>query len=468
MNKRSVKNITVHSLISFVLIAALVLMAVTAVGFRSVSHRIIVEKAVDISRVVIAGLTSHMKAGIMDRRDYYLSEISSLEEVRSMNVVRGPGVVAQYGPGQERERVPDSEAAAVFDTGKPVLIVEEFASNPRLRAVIPYVASSKGSLNCLNCHRVQEGTVLGAVDIDIDLTEYRNLSLKILTVISTLSFIFLVLLIINTFGTIERYVARPLQSLIAKAREAYLHKRQLNPDAYESAEFAAVASQLNLLNTEILSNQEQLKSISGRLVSLHDEIDDTLRETVFTLGSIVERRSKETHNHNVRVARYSTLLATRLGLPEREVMLIASASPLHDLGKIGIPDSILLKPGKLTDEEYEAMKSHTQIGHALLSHSRRDILNAAAIIAHQHHEKWDGGGYPQGLAGEDIHVFGRIVGVADVFDALITSRTYKPAWTLDQIVEWYKTQSGQHFDPRLVEIFLANLDGFAEIYRNAR
>ncbi|MDH4098993.1 MAG: HD domain-containing protein [Nitrospirota bacterium] len=466
MPKKSVKAITVRSLINFVLVGALAIMVITAVGFRWVSHMIIKDKAIDISKVVIAGLTSHMKAGIMDSRDYFLSEILSLEEVRSMRVIRGPYVAAQFGYGKEQEQAQDALATSVFATGEPRFIERELAKQPYIRAIIPYVATSKGSLNCIMCHIVPENTVLGAVDIEIDLTAYRNLALKIIAAILFLSVVFIALIIINTFGTIDKYIAQPLGSLISNAREAYIHKDNLNPEAYESAEFETVAKEFNLLNTEILANQEELKLMNRQLINLNDEIEDTLRETVFTMGIIEEKRSKETRNHTLRVTKYSNLMATALELSVKDIDLITSASPLHDVGKIGIPDAILLKPGKLTAEEYEIMKNHTEIGHAMLEHSQRDILKAAAIIAQQHHEKWDGSGYPQGLKGEEIHIFGRIVAVADVFDALVSSRVYKQSWSTEDIIECFKKESGRHFDPALVEIFLTYSNKFKEIYEN--
>jgi len=198
---------------------------------------------------------------------------------------------------------------------------------------------------------------------------------------------------------------------------------------------------------------------------LNNEIESTLRETVYTMGVIEEQRSQETHNHTKRVSLYSQLLAQKMGLPGRDVELIAAASPLHDIGKLGVPDEILLKPGELANEERKVMQNHASIGYSMLSHSRRDILKAAAIIALQHHEKWDGSGYPQGLRGEDIHVYGRIVGLADVFDALISSRVYKDSWEITQVIEWITQQRGKHFDPRVVEAFLASLDEFVAITR---
>lgn len=467
-SKKSVKSITVRSLVNFFLVGALVILAVTASGFRWVANEIIKDKAVDISKVVISGLTSHMKAGFMSGRDYYLDEIRSLDEVRHLSVIRGAGVIKEYGPGLKQERPHDHLAAAVFETGKPVFVSNEFARQPSIRAIIPYAATSKGTLNCLTCHKVPENTVLGAVDIEIDLTDYRNLALLIIVGISVLSLLFIALIVFNTFGTIDRYIAQPLGSIISKAREAYRQEEPLNPEAYESVEFETVAREFNLLNTEILSNQKELRLVNRQLINLNDEIEDTLRETVFTMGIIEEKRSKETANHTLRVSRYSNLLASKLGLSEKEIDLISSASPLHDLGKLGIPDSILLKPDKLTAEEYEIMKNHTQIGYAMLVHSRRSILQAAAIIAQQHHEKWDGTGYPGGLKGEEIHIFGRIVALADVFDALVSARVYKDAWHADDIIEHLKTERGKHFDPKLVDLFLENFVEFIDIYEKNR
>ena len=206
-----------------------------------------------------------------------------------------------------------------------------------------------------------------------------------------------------------------------------------------------------------------LKQLNHSLVELNNEIEDTLRETIFTMGVIEEQRSKETKNHTKRVTEYSRLLATKLELPVRDIELIASASPLHDIGKLGIPDEILLKPDKLTEKEFEVMRNHAAIGCSMLAHSERDMLKAAAVIAHQHHEKWDGTGYPWGLQGEDIHIYGRIVGLADVFDALLSERHYKAAWPLDEVVAWVEKERGRHFDPSLVDILMENMDEFVAI-----
>lgn len=201
-------------------------------------------------------------------------------------------------------------------------------------------------------------------------------------------------------------------------------------------------------------------------ILLNEEISNSQKEVIFTLGEVIETRSKESANHVQRVAEYSYLLAQKCGLEETEADLLRYASPMHDAGKIGISDSILNKPGKLTDEEFGIMQSHSAIGYEILKSSQRPILQAAAIVAHEHHEKWNGRGYPRGLAGEEIHIYGRIVALADVFDALGSDRCYKAAWPIEKILALIKEERGNHFDPALVDHFFANLDEFLRIKRD--
>lgn len=201
-------------------------------------------------------------------------------------------------------------------------------------------------------------------------------------------------------------------------------------------------------------------SIAYDNVSLYQEIDDTQSEVIQTLGSIAEFRSKETSQHVNRVALYSEFLAKAYGLSKNECKLIKFASPMHDIGKIGIPDDILHKPGKLTEEEFDTMKTHSQIGYDMLKGSTRAILQTAAIIAHQHQEKFDGTGYPQALKGDSIHIYGRITAVSDVFDALGSDRCYKKAWPLEDIIAFFKAEKGKHFDPDIAQILLDHVDEF--------
>ncbi|WP_404415569.1 DUF3369 domain-containing protein [Marinospirillum sp.] len=200
-------------------------------------------------------------------------------------------------------------------------------------------------------------------------------------------------------------------------------------------------------------------------VRLNQEIESTLREIVHRLASVAETRSKETGNHIHRVAAYCRHLAELAGIDEEEAELLAQAATLHDIGKVSVPDEILNKPGRLTAEEFEVMKGHSQAGHQLFADSERPMLRTASIIARDHHERYDGKGYPNGLAGEQIHFYGRIAAIADVFDALSMDRVYKKAWPLEQIREHFAGERGTHFDPQLIDLFLAHFDEFAAIRR---
>ena len=199
------------------------------------------------------------------------------------------------------------------------------------------------------------------------------------------------------------------------------------------------------------------------VIELNDAIEETQREVIYAMGEIGETRSKETGNHVKRVALYSKELALLYGLSHKEADLLQMASPMHDIGKVGIPDAILNAPRKLDQQEWVIMQTHAQLGYDMLKSSNKPILKAAATVAHEHHEKWDGSGYPRGISGEDIHIYGRITAVADVFDALGSERVYKKAWKLDDILELFNKESAKHFDPKLVTLFLDNLDIFLKI-----
>lgn len=198
------------------------------------------------------------------------------------------------------------------------------------------------------------------------------------------------------------------------------------------------------------------------------EIEEIQKEVIFAMGSIGESRSKETGNHVRRVAEYSKILALKYGLKEKEAEMLRQASPMHDIGKVGIPDAILKKPGLLTEQEREVMNSHAKIGFDMLSASSRPLLKTAATVALEHHERWDGTGYPNQLKGEEIHIYGRITAVADVFDALGSDRCYKKAWDDERIFQLFKEESGKHFDPTLVNLFFQNIEEFLVIRKKFR
>ena len=213
------------------------------------------------------------------------------------------------------------------------------------------------------------------------------------------------------------------------------------------------------------------KALADRAAWLADEVRKATREivlrereTVIRLSKAAEYRDPETGAHIVRMAHYSELIAKGLGLPQSEQELLLEAAPMHDIGKVGIADVILLKPGRLTHEEFEVMKHHAAFGYEILKGSSSKVLQAGAEIARYHHEKFDGTGYAHGLAGEAIPVFSRIVAVADVFDALTSERPYKKAWDMDRACEHIKASVGTHFDPKCVDAFFSNWAGVLEIH----
>ncbi|MFL6710360.1 MAG: DUF3369 domain-containing protein [Massilia sp.] len=262
--------------------------------------------------------------------------------------------------------------------------------------------------------------------------------------------------------------------LIAQLDDAR-HNRisRLHGDTYVGY-FPNASGKASLL---VLKGVEEISDIDAQLLQvfcsgvaiafdnilLNQEITDTQAELILRLGDVVESRSNEAGNHVRRMAQVCHLLAQASGLPEDETAVLMHAAPMHDIGKIATPDAVLLKPGKLTPEEWEIMKQHPSVGLSILDGSSRPILKAAAVIAHQHHEKYDGSGYPQGLRGEAIHKYARIVAVADVFDALSHKRCYKDAWPIAQVKEHLREVAGHHLDPQYVELLIANMDKAVDI-----
>ncbi|MCK5120971.1 MAG: HD domain-containing protein [Methylococcales bacterium] len=206
-------------------------------------------------------------------------------------------------------------------------------------------------------------------------------------------------------------------------------------------------------------NQTILKTVETR----NQELMESQTEIIECLGYAAEFRDSETGMHTIRVGHYTQCLAKAMGMNDREAESLLYSAPMHDVGKIGISDKILLKPGRLEGDEWIIMMQHTLIGEKILSRSKNKLLQQAAIIALNHHEKWDGSGYPNGLAENDIHLYGRIVAIVDVFDALTMERPYKQAWSVDSAVELINSESGKHFDPSLVELFNKSLDEIFEI-----
>ncbi|MEE3660586.1 HD domain-containing phosphohydrolase [Brenneria sp. g21c3] len=221
----------------------------------------------------------------------------------------------------------------------------------------------------------------------------------------------------------------------------------------------------NLLDAHLAHRlMYEQKDVLEKMVRLRTrELLDTRLQVVRRLARAAEYRDSETGLHITRMSQTSALLARRMEWPDDDVELILHASPMHDVGKIGIPDAILLKPGKLDADEWEIMRQHTVIGAELLAGDDSMLMAMSREIALTHHEKWDGSGYPRGLSGEDIPLAGRIVAVADVFDALLSVRPYKPAWPREQAIDYIKSEAGAHFDPDVVGAFLDILDDIVAI-----
>jgi response regulator RpfG family c-di-GMP phosphodiesterase len=269
----------------------------------------------------------------------------------------------------------------------------------------------------------------------------------------------------------HQHIPDEIMSLFKEAltQKASLHKGNdfvgyfATRSGSENLLYVSNIAQMSELDHNLLEIFSNSVAIAYENLLLRDEIEDTQRELVYLLGEAVEKRSKETGGHVKRVAKISQILASKAGMDETYAELIKHAAPLHDVGKIAIPDAILNKPGKHTPEEWQVMQTHAQVGYEILSQSDKRILQLGATIAQQHHEKWDGTGYPGGLAAEEIDIAGRIVALADVFDALGSKRCYKEAWPLEKIVALIKDESGRQFDPKLVNLLLENLDEIAAL-----
>ncbi len=249
------------------------------------------------------------------------------------------------------------------------------------------------------------------------------------------------------------FITKPVDVVELRVRVDSMLKQKAQQDDIKS--FANELSQL--VETRTLELKQALAAL-----------DTANREAIQHLSAAAEFRDDDTAIHIQRMALYSALIAERMGLDKKEVDLILTSSPMHDVGKIGVPDSILLKPDKLNANEWKIMQEHTTNGGAILGAGMSDYMNAGAIIALSHHEKWDGSGYPSGSAGEDIPLFGRICAVADVFDALSSKRPYKDAFPVDKAVAIMKEGRGSHFDPKVLDVFLEHLGEVREIFERFR
>ena len=371
------------------------------------------------------------------------------------------------------QRQPDLAVAVVLDhaghiqghpdvrrLGKPLPLLDTFAPYKSLARVRDdeVILANRNLIAARVPARHPGGQVVGTVLVaqdrrHISSTLARNrLEVALLAALLAAVGVLLVLVVVQR-------LLKPLDTLRAGLE-------RIGQDDLDSPIQLRSRTELGLLADSIDAMAKQLKNSRAETLAKEMEVIATQREVIHTLGEVVESRSHETGNHVDRVSDGAALLASLAGLTTEKCDLLRMAAPMHDVGKIGIPDAILNKPGKLTDKEYDVMKTHAALGRQILSQSDRPILRAAAIVAHEHHEHWDGNGYPRRLAGEDIHLYGRIVAIVDVFDALTSNRCYRPAMPLSEALAILVDGRGSQFDPRLLDLFFEHLDQFRDLMEN--
>ncbi len=279
-------------------------------------------------------------------------------------------------------------------------------------------------------------------------------------------------------GAFSDTIGKPVQEVLSEDRLALVRRKFQDGDAslignqfvgvYHGATssnlfFTAGCAKPSEVDHNLLSLFSTNISVGIENLHLRESLEETQREIAYRLSGAVESRSKETANHIRRVAHMSARIGEAYGMSEREVDVLLHAAPLHDVGKVGIPDQVLNKPGKHTPDEWEVMKTHAQLGYDLLSGSDQEILKIGGLIALEHHERWDGGGYPHRKSGREISPQGRIVAAIDVFDALGSQRCYKEAWSIERILDLFRAESGSHFDPDIVDLMINRMDDLLAI-----
>lgn len=284
--------------------------------------------------------------------------------------------------------------------------------------------------------------------------------------------------IVSSTGKFNHSIGRPIEDVLEKTQiEKFMKARNNDVSFFDNCYIGFHKGVNGVENYVYMEANKKLDDIDQNLIKiflnnfsvvfdnfqLNRDVINTQKEMIYTLGEVVENRSKSTLQHVRRVSEISYRLGLYCGMSEEEAQLLKSASPMHDIGKIGIPDEILLKPGRLSSEEFEVMKSHTNIGFDLLNKSSRDLLKMSAVIAYTHHERWDGLGYPRGLYQDEIPLVGRITLIADIFDALTHERVYKKAWEIEEVLEYMRDQKEKIFDPNLIDIFFEHIDDFVEL-----
>ena len=299
-----------------------------------------------------------------------------------------------------------------------------------------------------------------AEDRSVFYSEVRAITLQSGIILASSCALAIVLL-----GVFSLYLTRPLKRVVtAMAHVINTNDFTRRVSVEYADEIGGLAHEFNIMTAEIEKSYNRIKEFALKEALARKQVVQREYETLNVLGKAAEYKDPETGAHIIRVGYYATMLARLLNEDQLSRDLIFYAAPLHDIGKIGVPDSILLKPGRLTTLEFDTMRDHTQIGYEILRHSQSPYLHAGATIALTHHEKYNGSGYPGGLVGEKIPLYGRIVGLIDVFDALTSKRPYKEAWPLERAIELLVSERNEHFDPRIVDLFVASRSEMERIF----
>ncbi len=342
----------------------------------------------------------------------------------------------------------------------PVLIVDD---EKAIRDMIALGLSRSG----YRCYTAESGVealeLLGEHPIDVVITDIRMPGMNGVDLLKKVKSKYMTDVMIMT-GFTEDY---NYESIITAGASDFIQKpislRELMIRLKRVLRMRYLLIERDGINLALQDNIQKLETYSVELEDTHKELESSYLDTINRLVAAAEYKDEDTGDHIVRIAMYTEFMAKNFGLPEDTVKLLRYASPMHDIGKIGIPDKILMKPDRLTAEEFETIKTHTTIGASILSGSKADVLNLACEIALNHHERWNGSGYPNGLSKFDIPVSGRIVGLVDTFDALTSTRPYKKPYPVEVAVDFIRNERGTHFDPEIVDTFLSCLDGIKRI-----
>ncbi|OSM02013.1 HD-GYP domain-containing protein [Magnetofaba australis] len=456
MQKPSIKTITLKKLTGLAFLFVLAMLMLIAFNFRSLIIEAMKDKAVTLAQSVEVGITSHMLESHKSNRKQMIERISAFNRVTDLNIIRSRVVNEQFGLLDQRIALADPVVQRVMQVGIPVFeepsavlsLLPIPGQQRTMRVYYPYRARSTDGIDCLSCHEAQSGQVLGVLDFQVDLANYLELSIGYLWMLMGLLSLSLLVITWFLFRVIDSTIKDPLHWLIRRTHASYQKHIPIDLSQFEAMELDYFAAKVNEFNELVLKQ-------NAELIAMNKEIEATQREIILTMGYVGETRSLETALHVTRVAQIAHLLACKSGLSTHDCQLILNATPMHDIGKVGIADAVLKKAGPLTDVERRAMQQHAEWGKKIFQNCKQPLMRAAGIIAHQHHERWDGQGYPRGLHGEEIHIYGRIVAIADVFDALLSRRCYKEPWPLPKVFDYFTGESGKQFDPHLIVTLLA-------------